>query len=206
MSVTAGHDLGLPKHCFLGRTLQALMKPCVGLCLPRLKGHPEYRFPLSPVFNQEDVFQRVFCKHQHSHDLVVCKHELSHVCCQKQSLGNLVSTILWTGGWEKSFGEDENLRGEENWEKQNHTDDFSGMGQEQRPPHPQSGRGGQVENTISEFSGNQALGNSHVPLPVQSKQLFSMVSCYFPWWKLLITHEDGGESRVERAILLPFEK
>lgn len=59
-SVSAGHDLGLP-------TVHAMMKPCVGLSLPRLRGHPEYRFPLSPLFNQEDVFQSVFCKHQHSH-------------------------------------------------------------------------------------------------------------------------------------------
>ena len=94
MSVTAGHELGLPKNRFLGRTQQATVKPYVGLRPPRLRGHPEYRFPRFPLFNHKDVFQRVFCKHQSFRDLVVCKHQLSLVYCQKQVLGNSVFTVL----------------------------------------------------------------------------------------------------------------
>lgn len=150
----------------LGRTQQATVKPCVGLRPPRLRGHPEYRFPRFPLFNHKDVFQRVFCKHQCFRDLVVCKHQLSHVYCQKQFLGNSVFTVLWTADWEeKSFREDENLR--KTLERPNHMDDFGGMWQIQGPGHPQSSgwEGDQVENTISEW-GNEAFGNSLLPLPL----------------------------------------
>lgn len=170
-----------PKALVPGQNPESYDEPCVGLCLPRLRGHPEYRFPLSPLFNQEDVFQRLLCKHQQAHDLVVCKHKLSHVFCQKQSLGNLVCTILWIGDWDKkSFGGDEKLRGWEEQERQNHTDDFSGMWQIQRPGHPQSSRGGQVENTVSEW-GIKLLAT------VMCHGLCSLSN--FSQWGLVIFHD-----------------